>query len=74
MADDRQQADGRAALQPLRALAPYILRYRGMVAAALVFLTLAAGTTLSLPLAVRRMIDHGFAGADPTFIATYSAS
>ena len=42
-----------------------------MVAAALFFLALAAATTLALPLAVRRMIDHGFSNSDPTFIANY---
>ena len=50
---------------------PYVLRYRGMVAAALFFLAVAAATTLALPLAVRRMIDHGFSNSDSTFIANY---
>ncbi|ECI7685972.1 ABC transporter, partial [Salmonella enterica subsp. enterica] len=61
----------RRSLKPLRRLAPYVLRYRGMVAAALVSLMLAALTTLTLPLAVRRMIDHGFSSPDSTFIANY---
>ncbi len=68
--DMAEPARGRQ-LGPLRSLVPYVARYRGKVAAALVFLALAAVTTLSLPLAVRRMIDHGFAGTDPTFIANY---
>jgi ATP-binding cassette subfamily B protein len=38
-----------------------------------VSLTLAAVTTLALPLAVRRMIDHGFSSSDSTFIASYFA-
>ena len=42
-----------------------------MVAAALFFLALAAAMTLALPLAVRRMIDHGFSNSDSTFIANY---
>ena len=50
---------------------PYVLRYRGMVAAALFFLAVAAAMTLALPLAVRRMIDHGFSNSDSTFIANY---
>jgi ATP-binding cassette subfamily B protein len=66
----RQNADRRT-LRPLRQLWPYMLRYRGRVLAALFFLTLAALTTLTLPLAVRRMIDHGFSGTDPSFIANY---
>jgi len=66
-----RQATNRPALKPLRRLAPYVLRYRGQVLAALFFLALAAGTTLTLPLAVRRMIDHGFTSSDSTFIANY---
>ena len=61
----------RRSIGPLRKLFPYLMRYRGKVAAALFFLSLAAATTLTLPLAVRRMIDHGFSGSDPTFIANY---
>ena len=57
--------------QPLLRLMPYVLRYKRLVGAAVCFLTLAAATTLALPLAVRRMIDHGFAAADGSFINTY---
>ncbi len=57
--------------QPLLRLMPYVLRYKSMVVAAIVFLAVAAATTLALPLAVRRMIDHGFAAADGTFINSY---
>ena len=72
MVDATHSAEARRrALSPLRALMPYMLRYRGHVVAALFFLTLAAATTLTLPLAVRRMIDHGFSSADSTFIAQY---
>ncbi|MBB3147393.1 ATP-binding cassette subfamily B protein [Phyllobacterium trifolii] len=42
-----------------------------MIAGALVSLVLAAVTTLTLPLAVRRMIDHGFTGANGAFINNY---
>lgn len=67
---DAQQKNRRN-LRPLARLWPYLLRYRGMVLAALFFLTLAAATTLALPLAVRRMIDHGFAATDSAFINKY---
>jgi ATP-binding cassette, subfamily B, bacterial len=60
-----------ARLKPLRTLLPYLGRYRGRVAAAGVFLVLAAATTLTLPLALRRMIDHGFTQANSQFIANY---
>jgi ATP-binding cassette subfamily B protein len=58
-------------LRPLRRVLPYVLRYPGLVVAALISLTVAAATTLTLPLAVRRMIDHGFSNADTTFVANY---
>src|SRR3954464_10260913 len=66
-------AAGVRRLTPLANLLPYVLRYRRKVAAAIFFLALAAAMTLALPLAVRRMIDHGFSNADPTFIANYFA-
>ena len=65
-ADERRRS-----LKPLQRLFPYITRYRALVAGALVSLTLAAVTTLALPLAVRRMIDHGFSTSDSTFISNY---
>ncbi len=49
-----------ARLRPLLALAPYVARYRGRAALAFVSLTIAAITTLVVPVAVRRMIDFGF--------------
>ena len=49
-----------ARLRPLLALAPYMARYRGRVTLAFISLTVAAITTLVVPLAVRRMIDFGF--------------
>jgi len=58
-------------LKPLGRLTPYVARYRGMVAGALASLALAAVTSLALPLAVRRMIDHGFTQADGSFINSY---
>ncbi|OJF94551.1 ABC transporter transmembrane domain-containing protein [Pararhizobium antarcticum] len=50
---------------------PYITRYRHLVIGAVISLTVAAGTTLTLPMAVRRMIDHGFSKSDSGFINTY---
>nr|WP_281517708.1 ABC transporter transmembrane domain-containing protein [Ferranicluibacter rubi] len=43
------------------------------MAGAAVCLVAAALTTLTLPLAVRRMIDHGFSNSDSAFINTYFA-
>lgn len=47
-------------LRPLLALWPYLMRYRGRVAGALVALVVASLATLAVPLAVKRMIDFGF--------------
>jgi ATP-binding cassette subfamily B protein len=66
-------AKKRSSIRPLGRLTPYLMRYRGMVAGAVVALALAAITSLALPLAVRRMIDHGFSRADSTFINSYFA-
>jgi ATP-binding cassette subfamily B protein len=52
-------AKTRAKLRPLLALAPYVARYRGRAILAFVSLTVAAITTLVVPIAVRRMIDFG---------------
>ena len=49
-----------ARLRPLLALAPYVARYRGRATLAFFSLTIAAITTLIVPVAVRRMIDFGF--------------
>lgn len=61
----------RRSIKPLARLLPYIMRYRKLVAGALFFLGLAAATTLALPLAVRRMVDHGFNASDSGFINNY---
>ncbi|WP_443147411.1 ABC transporter transmembrane domain-containing protein [Prosthecomicrobium sp. N25] len=58
-------------VRPLAALVPYLGRYRGRVAAALIALVAAATATLAVPLAVRRMIDHGFTGSDAGLIDRY---
>ncbi|MBU2326124.1 MAG: ABC transporter, partial [Alphaproteobacteria bacterium] len=63
----------RRSLKPLTSLFPYLRNYRGLVAGALIFLCLAAATTLALPIAIRRMLDHGFQASDSTFINRYFA-
>jgi ATP-binding cassette subfamily B protein len=62
---------GRAKLRPLMALAPYVGRYRGRVALALISLTVAAVTTLIVPIAARRMIDFGFSPEGIALINSY---
>jgi ATP-binding cassette, subfamily B, bacterial len=66
-------AKSRARLRPLMALAPYMSRYRGRAALAFVALTIAALTTLLVPVAVRRMIDFGFTPEGIALINSYFA-
>ena len=63
----------RLRVRPLLALLPYVMRYRGQVAAALVALLVAAAATLVVPLAVRRMIDQGFSAERIGLIDQYFA-
>ena len=64
-------ADTGAKLRPLLALAPYVARYRGRALLAFVSLTIAAITTLVVPVAVRRMIDFGFSPEGIALINSY---
>jgi ATP-binding cassette subfamily B protein len=73
-ATEREEAKQRAALRPLLALKPYLLRHKGMLGASLLALLVSAGATLAVPLAVRRMIDLGFSGIDPSLIDKYFAT
>jgi ATP-binding cassette subfamily B protein len=50
----------KAKLRPLKLLVPFVIRYRGRAAAAVVALLVASLATLAVPIAVRRMIDFGF--------------
>ena len=58
-------------MRPLRDLAPFLKPYRGMLLAALAALLLAAGATLSLPVAVRFMIDEGFSAESAAHVDRY---
>jgi ATP-binding cassette, subfamily B, bacterial len=60
-----------ARLRPLLALAPYMARYRWRAILALISLTVAAITTLVVPIAVRRMIDFGFSPEGIAMINSY---
>src|SRR5665811_756631 len=64
-------AKGGARLRPLLALAPYVGRYRGRAILALIALTVAAITTLVVPVAVRRIIDFGFSAEGIALINSY---
>jgi ATP-binding cassette, subfamily B, bacterial len=62
---------GRVRLRPLLALVPYVARYRGRAVLAFIALTVAAVTTLLVPIAARRMIDFGFSPEGMTMINNY---
>src|SRR5882757_10070852 len=64
-------ATDRAKLRPLLALVPYVARYRGRAFLAFIALTVAALTTLIVPVAVRRMIDFGFSPEGIAMINSY---
>lgn len=68
-ADRKQKSSPRALMR----LAPYLLRYKPLIAAALVAVAMAAGATLAVPLAIRRMIDFGFSAESAGLINTYFA-
>lgn len=60
-----------ATLAPLRPLLPYALRYKQTIAFAFAALLLASGATLTLPAAVRGMIDHGFSADSAGTVNAY---
>jgi len=75
----KDTAPTRRRLEFLRVLWPYLKRYRGLLFGWLGFLALSSSATLALPVAVRVMIDHGFAHADAgsinsSFIALFGVA
>jgi ATP-binding cassette, subfamily B, bacterial len=62
---------GAKSLNPLRALLPFLMPYRGMMAAALAALLVATVAMLALPLALRELIDHVIAAKDPGTLNRY---
>lgn len=60
-----------SSLKPLRTLVPFILRYRGVLIGALLALLIASVALLALPVALRYLIDNGFATNDVGTINRY---
>jgi len=58
-------------LRPLSRLLPFLFRYRAQIGIAVLFLILAAASTLVVPVAVRRVIDNGFSGENAAFVDQY---
>jgi ATP-binding cassette, subfamily B, bacterial len=61
----------RLSLRPLLALKPYLLRHPSRLAGAGIALVASAAAMLAVPMAVRRMIDHGFGAKDGAMIDQY---
>ena len=64
---------GKAPLGSLRPLIPFATAYRGRILAAFVALLVASGATLVVPIALRRVIDHGFSAEGAPVINAYFA-
>jgi len=73
MARRPKAAEGRpkAPLSALRPLLPFALRYRGRIVAGLIALACASASTLVVPIAMRRVIDHGFTADGSGVIDAY---
>ncbi|MGQ0835785.1 MAG: ABC transporter transmembrane domain-containing protein [Gammaproteobacteria bacterium] len=67
-AEDRPKSKS---LKPLRALLPFLRPYRGVMAAALGALLIAAAAMLALPVALKDLIDRGMAAGDASTINQY---
>ena len=60
-----------SSLKPLKSLGPFIFAYRGTLIAALLALLVASAALLALPVALRYLIDNGFATNDVGTINRY---
>ena len=70
---DTTQTQRRTSLRSLAPLLPYGLRYKSRIAAAVAALAAASAATLLLPVAARRVIDHGFSDGNGGLIDAYFA-
>lgn len=69
--DEPSRERRRMSLKPLKTLMPLITAHKGALWGAIIALVVSALAMLSVPLAVRRMIDKGFAGNDSALINSY---
>jgi ATP-binding cassette subfamily B protein len=65
---DKPVADSPRKIRSLTRLLPFLKPYRGLIAGWLGFLAISSAATLTLPQAVRVMIDHGFTQANASAI------
>ena len=69
--DEARRRPRSRTVRPLLALAPFIMKYPGMIAGAFIALVAATLATLTMPIAVRFMIDNGFSRDDAGSIDSY---
>lgn len=72
-ATDSQTEHKKRNLRPLKTLFPYLSHNKFLVFSAFISLIIAALVMLALPVAIRRMLDHGFIREDGTLINSYFA-
>ncbi len=70
---DKNREENTRSLKPLVRLTPYLRRYWHQITIALIALIIASVATLLVPIAVRRIIDHGFTTANATLVNQYFA-
>lgn len=68
---DKGHRDRSRSLKPLAALWPFVLHYPGRLIGFMVFLVLSTVFTLSLPGALKAIIDCGFSDDAPTYCANF---
>jgi ATP-binding cassette subfamily B protein len=68
---DKDDRKPRPDFRSLSSFWPYALRQKGRIGLALLALVIASGATLTLPLALRRVIDAGFSGGEQHMADSY---
>jgi ATP-binding cassette, subfamily B, bacterial len=68
---EEKSKSGRTRLRPLLRLVPFLAAYRWHLIFAIIALIVAAGATLVIPIAVRRVIDHGFSSEGGALVDRY---
>ena len=71
---DKADAKQKKSIRPLLTLKPLLLAHKGVLLAAAIAMIASALAMLAVPVAVRRMIDFGFAGKDASLITNYFLS
>jgi ATP-binding cassette subfamily B protein len=74
MSQPRQDRAASKSLQPLKALWPFLVRYRSTFLLAMGALVVASAALLALPVAVRYLIDRAIVGGDPATVNRYFLS